>query len=63
MTEEQTYEVGSILSIGSYPPYLKENTTYHHYKHQYVNTVQGIIPVHNENQTEPVYTKRRLAHC
>jgi hypothetical protein len=47
MSHEHIYPFeaeASLNTIKEFSPYLKENTTLHHYKHQFVNAVQRNNP-------------------
>jgi hypothetical protein len=56
-------EISTLRSRASskFSPYLKENTTLHHYKDQPVKLFEEMIAVHSESHTKPVKkTKCRI---
>jgi hypothetical protein len=58
-------EAPTLFRYLEFSSYLKENTTRHHDKQQFVNAVHGNYPVYIENHTDPIglNTKCRVTDC
>jgi sulfur transfer protein SufE len=44
-------------------PYLKENTTPHNYKNQYVIVFKETVPVYTENRTKVINSNHEVSDC